>query len=147
MYIRKYRDWDKEEIFDIYTNGKLEELKDFKLKEKPDLSKEYREKVKFLRSEIYVIQKDGDIIGFGGYKNNYISFLYIKKSEQKKGYGGKLLDFLIEKIDGDVILHTINGNLKAINFYKKNGFKLTGSFWDESRDKSLEILEFYRRLD
>lgn len=146
MHIRKYRDWDKEAILDIYANGKSEELEGFNFEKKPDLCSEYREKIKFLKSEIYVIQKGENVVGFGGYKNNYISFLYIKKSEQNKGYGEKLLDFLIEKINRDVILHTINGNIKAINFYQKNGFKLIGSFWDDSKDKSLEILEFYREI-
>ncbi len=147
MRIRKYRDWDKEEVLDIYASGKLEEFEGFNFEEKPDLSKEYREKVKFLKSEIYVIQKEGSVIGFGGYKNNYISFLYIKKSEQNKGYGEKLLDFIIKKINKDVILHTARGNLKAINFYKKNGFKLIGSLLDNSKDNPLEILEFYKELD
>jgi len=45
---------------------------------------------------------------------------------QKNGFGTKIIDMLKEKYKKQLILEVSENNLKAISFYKKNGFKIIG---------------------
>ena len=67
------------------------------------------------------------IIGFvefqGDRKEIEIITLGIKKDYQNKGYGKRLINFLINKNYKNIFLEVSLSNLKAISFYKSLGFK------------------------
>lgn len=53
--------------------------------------------------------------------------LYVLEKYQKNGIGAALLKACFERLpSGSVLLFVFEGNLKAISFYEKAGFKFTG---------------------
>lgn len=145
MHIRKYIKTDEKDILEIYVDAKAQEFIAYpNIKLDFDLNKNKLELEKFLKSDIYVLENEGETVAFGGYRNHYISFLYVKKEEQYKGYGEKLLGFILDKIGGTARLHTYSGNEKAINFYLKNGFRVIGNIEHLIYNQKVELLELYR---
>ena len=59
-----------------------------------------------------------------------ICIVYVKKSERKKGLGGKLIDMLLtelkEKGVKKVFLEVRKNNLPAISLYSSSGFNISG---------------------
>lgn len=53
--------------------------------------------------------------------------LYILPSEQRKGYGTKLLLFAIEQCAGTPCLWVLDNNQRAYSLYSKYGFVPTGN--------------------
>lgn len=53
--------------------------------------------------------------------------LYVLKDYQKKGIGYKLIKEALNRLTkNNIVLFVLEGNTKAINFYKKLGFNFTG---------------------
>ncbi|MBE6081156.1 GNAT family N-acetyltransferase [Sporanaerobacter sp. PP17-6a] len=65
-------------------------------------------------------------VGIVSVCDNLIENLYILPEEQHKGYGTKLLIFVIAKCDVPT-LWILSNNEKAYNLYSKHGFILTGN--------------------
>lgn len=51
--------------------------------------------------------------------------LYVDTFFQSEGIGGKLLDFAVKELHADN-LWALEKNVRAISFYQKHGFYLTG---------------------
>lgn len=81
----------------------------------------------------YVLEESGVIIGYIGswldISNAQILNFYIKKEYEHQGYGSKLLEFLIEKLESLganlISLEVRESNIKARNLYEKFGFKFS----------------------
>ncbi|SCY54777.1 GNAT family N-acetyltransferase [Alkaliphilus peptidifermentans] len=73
---------------------------------------------------IYVYEENNEIKGFIGIiEKSYIAGLFVSNKYHSNGIGSKLLkkckqDYPVLKLD------VYAKNLKAINFYKKHGFKI-----------------------
>jgi GNAT superfamily N-acetyltransferase len=67
---------------------------------------------------------DNSLVGFISVwpVDNFIHHLYIDEKYQKKGIGTALLNAALAKTKLPVRLKCIENNIKAVNFYKKNGF-------------------------
>lgn len=76
----------------------------------------------------YVILENNYIIGFvssiyDGFSLEILNIV-IDKKYQSKGYGKKLLCYVLDEImPNNVVLEVRESNIKAINFYKKLNFK------------------------
>jgi len=82
----------------------------------------------------YIIEEDGQLIGYLGVhprgKELFLSKIYVKSSERRKGFGQKAMTF-IENLAAegkmDKITLTVNrNNLDSIKAYKKMGFEKVG---------------------
>lgn len=85
-----------------------------------------------------VVEVNGKIVGFAGYLEDASDFasikpaseimaLYVLKDYQKKGIGYKLIKEALNRLTkNNIVLFVLEGNTKAINFYKKLGFNFTG---------------------
>lgn len=93
----------------------------------------YAEKL-YNNANIFAVIKELQYIGFAAFYSNdienniaYLTQLAVKPEIENKGIGKMLLFVSIElsrKMGMKVIkLEVINDNIKAISFYKKNGFK------------------------
>ena len=60
-------------------------------------------------------------------KDNLIENLYVLPSEQRKGYGTKLLKYAEEKCQGIPKLWILSNNNAAKNLYVKHGYTFTGN--------------------
>lgn len=105
------------------------------------------------KSDFYAIYDDHDYVGllFLTYYKDivYVYYLAIEPSQQSKGYGSDILQYLketyqdkrlllnIEKVDKSA--DNYEQRLKRKNFYEKNGFKNT-KFEIETKDIVYEIL-------
>lgn len=71
-----------------------------------------------------IVEDFGAALAFCGNKLNVINGIAVKKSHRKKGLGQKLLNRILEVLDGDVFaLATANTS----EFYIKNGFEDVGT--------------------
>lgn len=109
------------------------------------------ELIKEEKNIFYVIEVDQEVIGFiYGYEESkgflpihkkrtyfYIDNVVVSPEHQRKGYGRKLLNKIINECKNrgysDIMLNVYNFNKKAISLYQDIGFK------DLSRDMILEL--------
>lgn len=78
--------------------------------------------------DIYLLMKDGEIIGSVACYGNEIDDLIVNKKFQKRGYGKQLLLWGMQQIrkkNADPItLHVAEWNRNALRLYKKVGFEV-----------------------
>lgn len=104
---------------------------------------------------------DGDVfVGFAYILSNenvsYIFFLAVPDSLQSQGYGSLILNDLIHELIDHSILITIEvidesaGNyiqrLKRLDFYERNGFKLSNHFYHEG-DQTYQFISSNNEVD
>lgn len=87
------------------------------------LANDYFKKEEIIKN-IYVFD-DGVIKGFLQMNGTEICKLYVDTFFQSEGIGGKLLDFAVKEFHADN-LWALEKNVRAISFYQKHGFYLTG---------------------
>ncbi len=82
-------------------------------------------------SDIFVLEKNGRIIGSVAIYKNEIDDLIVAKKFQRKGYGKKLLDFAVASMQesgiSPITLHVADWNKSAVKLYLDNGFVITGT--------------------
>lgn len=74
-------------------------------------------------AEIYVADQNKKIVGFIGFVNNYIAGIFVSEHMQLYGIGKQLLNTAKERYIA-LQLHVYKKNLKAIEFYQKQNFKI-----------------------
>ena len=72
----------------------------------------------------YYVYDDGVIKGFILVDNNELKKLFVEPILQNNNIGTKLLQYAINNLNINY-LWALEKNIKAINFYIKNGFKIT----------------------
>ena len=100
-------------IPESYWLGKFDEVKDI-----------------LPQAEVYVYEIDNEIKGFIGLTDNYIAGIFIASECQSKGIGKELLCYAKEKKE-NLSLSVYIKNSRAINFYKRENFKLISENLDE----------------
>lgn len=82
-------------------------------------------------SNIYLLVKDGEIVGSVACYGNEIDDLIVNKKFQRKGYGKQLLLWGIQQIrkknNEPITLHVAEWNQNALMLYKKVGFEVVSS--------------------
>ena len=118
-YIRSFYEPDLKRVMKIWYEGNLE-AHDF-----VDVSywdKNFGFVSRLLpRSEVYVYEIDGYVVGFVGVDEGYIQGLFVDKEYRGQGIGTKLLRYvseLYEKIE----LHVFENNYGAVCFYENKHF-------------------------
>lgn len=78
------------------------------------------------------------------YNLNEIMSIYISPDRLYQGYGSKLIDFALNKLDSkrEIYLKVMNVNKAARDFYEKNGFKYSGEIKVLSLEKGLSELKY-----
>ena len=76
--------------------------------------------------DTYMLIKDGKLIGAVSCYGNEIDDLFVKASEQGRGYGRELLlwgmNYIRDKSDEPIILHVAAWNQGALLLYQSEGF-------------------------
>ena len=89
------------------------------------------------KAEIYVYVDNNEIIGFIGMNENYIEGIFVNTNSQHRGIGTALLNKVKEN-GKNLTLSVYQKNTNAINFYKKNDFKITS----KSINKATNEIEY-----
>lgn len=80
-------------------------------------------------TQIFILREDGVFVGSVAIYGNEIDDLVVTKEFQKRGYGKKLLQYAISKMQksqvNPITLHVADWNKNAINLYLNNGFIIT----------------------
>ncbi len=125
VMIRKYRTEDFDELVKVMDKGRMQELKTagmeqvfVSLKDAPYLKY-------FLSCDIYVAEKDEQVVGFVGLGRRRLDFLYVLPGMQAKGVGSALMKTALAKLPRPVRLVVFTDNERAKNLYQKFGFKVT----------------------
>lgn len=84
---------------------------------------QYLKRKKILEN-IYVFD-DGLIKGFIQIKGTKICQLFVEPFFQNEGIGGELIEFAIQEFQVDHVW-ALEKNIRAISFYQKHGFYMTG---------------------
>ena len=71
---------------------------------------------------LYVFEDQG-IKGFAGLNGTYIAGIFVDKTQQSKGVGKQLLDFIKEK-NVELMLQVYKKNNRAVQFYLREGFEI-----------------------
>ena len=72
--------------------------------------------------DVWVLVKEGAILGFLAMKGASIDRLYVKLTSQRRGVGAELLRFARALYPGGLSLHTHQQNFRARRFYEQQGF-------------------------
>ena len=83
------------------------------------------------QAEVYVYEKEGEILGFAGMDGEYIEGIFVAEKARAKGIGKALLDFLKTKKAG-LRLNVYQKNTRAIQFYEREGFRVQSEGLDEA---------------
>lgn len=92
-------------------------------------------------AEVYVYEKDGEVVGFAGTDNGFIEGIFVDKRCRSAGIGHKLIGFLKEKYP-HLSLSVYKRNARALNFYLREGFTVTQSGRDETTGEEELTLSF-----
>ncbi len=105
----------------------------------PQRQKHYLESQIEAGAQLYMMIEEKPV-GVVSVRDSLIENLYVLPSEQRKGYGSKLLMFAIQKCRKSPTLWILNTNYGARQFYEHNGFQPTGKTIRHS--DALQELEF-----
>lgn len=95
------------------------------------------------RSEVYVCELDGNIVGFIGLEEHHIAGMFIDKRQRSKGIGTSLIGFIKEKhFTLSLTVYKKNGN--AMQFYQRHGFAAVEERIDTSNNE-VEVLMRWNR--
>jgi ribosomal protein S18 acetylase RimI-like enzyme len=74
------------------------------------------------KNQIWVVEIDRHPAAFMAMENDFIDQLYVHPRYQRCGMGKALLDLARSRSPGHLWLYTLQSNVNAQAFYKKNGF-------------------------
>jgi putative acetyltransferase len=96
-----------------------------------------------LQAEVYVYERENEVLGFVGLLDHYIAGLFVQKERQRANIGTELIDHL-KAIKPFLSLNVYEKNQGAVLFYKKQGFAIESAQQDEFL-KETEYLMTWRR--
>ena len=94
-------------------------------------------------SEI-VVDEDratGEVVAFMAFVEDYLAALFVAPAHQKRGVGSRLLA-LAKKMRGTLDLSVYAENERAVAFYQKNGFRITGERIEEVTGRTELLMAF-----
>ncbi|SMP45548.1 GNAT family N-acetyltransferase [Anoxynatronum buryatiense] len=91
---------------------------------------------------VYVYE-DQSVKGFVGLIGNYLAGIFIEKSEQSKGIGKLLLDY-IKMNNEDLLLQVYKKNSRAVQFYQREGFVVDKEQIEENTNE-IELVMKWRK--
>lgn len=117
--IRKFYDWDLKSVMKIWYDGNLE-AHDFVPVSYWDRNFGYVSRL-LPRTEVYVYEIDGIVVGFIGVDEGYIQGLFVDKEYRGMGVGTKLLHYVMDLYDF-IELDVFENNYGAVCFYEGRNF-------------------------
>ena len=75
-----------------------------------------------------VMEEAGAVVGFGGYKDRYISWLFVHPAHRRKGVARALLAEILGRLDGPVTPNVCRNNPAARSLYEGFGFVVDKEF-------------------
>ena len=137
--IRKLQNVDINKVADIWLKTNLE-THDF-------ISGQYwtshYEAVKKMlpQAEVYVYEDNKIIQGFVGVRDEYIEGIFVSDKMQSHGIGKALLDYIKDK-KVRLQLNVYQKNIRAMSFYKREGFTIQSERLDDFTGEKEYVMEW-----
>jgi ribosomal protein S18 acetylase RimI-like enzyme len=129
MNIRPYQPGDWDVVSDIFDRGKPDEFRGtcdlraiIPFEDDEGVQKHFHD------STIFVADMNGSVVGFAGFKSDFITWLFVDPQHYRKGFGTALLTFILDRMGSSARLNVGAGNAAAIGLYEKQGFGITKRF-------------------
>jgi ribosomal protein S18 acetylase RimI-like enzyme len=128
MIIRKYQTDDFEQLAAIYNVAHPDEFycEEGKFSFVPWAEDEYIMSI-LNNSDVYICEAES-ILGFCGYLDNKLNWMFVDPKARGKGIAAKLLAHVLPKLQHDIFLFVLKSNVRAIALYEKFGFILHKEF-------------------
>jgi ribosomal protein S18 acetylase RimI-like enzyme len=129
MQIRPYRDTDWPTVREIYDLAKPDELRGVvDASAIPPLEVDPDMKLLFRESHILVMDDVDGIVGFGGSRGTFITWLFVHPNHRRKGVASALIREMLAQLNGTITLNVATTNAAACNLYKRMGFTVEREF-------------------
>lgn len=147
--IRLYKSTDWKAICSIFSEAKPDEFRGIVSREHIiPLDQDEVILNSFRSSEIYVAEKENNIVGFTGYNKQLISFLFIDPNYYRQNIATRLLEHILPLVGNKAWLLVSKTNLPAINLYLKFGFTVAEEFKGKYNDSiEVTVLRLLRTTD
>jgi ribosomal protein S18 acetylase RimI-like enzyme len=141
MRIRAYADSDWEAIREIYDLSKPDEMRGsidlgaiLPLNQDPSMLELFRESI------ILVADEADQVVGFGGHKGNYISWLFVHPGHRRQGIARALVEEILERLSGSITLNVAAENQAARQLYSSFGFTVARDFAGTFNGQDIRVL-------
>jgi len=129
MKVRPYNAADWEVVREIYDLAKPDEMRGgVDVTAIIPLQDDRAAQALFRDSTIFVADQGAHVVGFGGHKDNYISWLFVHPEHRRQGVGRALLNEMIGRLHGPITLNVGLWNHAARELYSEFGFVTAREF-------------------
>jgi ribosomal-protein-alanine N-acetyltransferase len=129
MQIRPYRDTDWATVCEIYDLSKPDEMRGVvDASAIPPLEADLDMKALFHDSQILVMEDADRVVGFGGNRGTFITWLFVHPNCRRKGIARALVREILARLDGTITLNIALPNAAAYNLYTAMGFTVEREF-------------------
>ena len=97
-------------------------------------------------SEIYVAEEKDNIWGFVALFENHIASIFVDNEQQGKGTGRLLLEY-VKQLRPNLTLNVYQKNQRAVEFYKKNDFKILSESIDKLTSEKEFIMKWNKNIE
>ena len=95
------------------------------------------------KSEVYVYEIKDNVVGFIGLEEGFIQGIFVDEKYRSKGIGKKLITFCKGKHDR-LSLNVYCKNKRAIQFYKREGFKIYKKMLEKENNEYEYVMKWQR---
>lgn len=97
------------------------------------------------QAEVYVFVNDttGQMEGFIGLTEHYISGIFVRDEVQSKGIGKQLLDYA-KSIKSHLMLDVYQKNIRAVRFYQREHFRIQSDNVDKTTSEKEFVMTWCR---
>lgn len=129
MIISAYTNADWNRILDIFSRAKPDELEGSVAREAiVPLPEDAGLLESFHGSRVLVARENDQILGYIGYRQDLISFLFVDPAHYRTGIGSRLLAHVLPLMGNKAWLLVAKTNRAAIALYQKFGFTVAEEF-------------------
>lgn len=96
------------------------------------------------QAEVYLYEDGQKIQGFIGISGEYIEGIFVSDEMQSRGIGRLLLDYIKDK-KLRLCLNVYQKNTRAIKFYQREGFRISGEGIDEATGEKDYVMVWQRK--
>jgi ribosomal protein S18 acetylase RimI-like enzyme len=148
MRIRRYdiADWDA--VCSIYDLAKPDELRgELKVPLIPPLANDAEMRTLFHESEVFVAERDNQLVGFTGTRGNRISWLFVHPLHRRARIAESLVREAIRGLHGEIALNVLKSNKAASRLYEKLGFVVQHEFSGNFKGQECQVVRLCHRKD